>query len=128
MEASDNRTEGGRGIVSTGSALTVSTPKFKQCSVSAIRDFPPGCGRVTASNYGLTVSAVGDFPPRYGRVTTLNYGLTRKIVIDHSSEGDGAQDYLVLYVISRTHHWPFASSWRSASRLFALADYTLLSL
>ncbi|KAH1031480.1 hypothetical protein J1N35_043654, partial [Gossypium stocksii] len=25
-----------------------SAPKFKQCRVSAVRDFPPRCGRVTA--------------------------------------------------------------------------------
>ncbi|KAH1107627.1 hypothetical protein J1N35_011395 [Gossypium stocksii] len=65
MEASDNWTEGGCGRVSIGSALAVSTPKFKGRRVSAVRDFPPGCKRVTASNYGLT----------------------RQIVIDHSSEG-----------------------------------------
>ncbi|KAH1097456.1 hypothetical protein J1N35_014377 [Gossypium stocksii] len=54
MEASDNRTEGGCGKVSSGSALTVSTPKFKQRRVSVVRDFLPGCRRVTAWNYGLT--------------------------------------------------------------------------
>ncbi|KAH1056117.1 hypothetical protein J1N35_034182 [Gossypium stocksii] len=64
-EASDNRTEGGHGRVSTRGALAVSTPKFKQCRVSVVRDFPSGCGRVTASNYGLT----------------------RQIAVDHSSEG-----------------------------------------
>ncbi|KAH1056420.1 hypothetical protein J1N35_034485 [Gossypium stocksii] len=65
MGASDNWTEGGCGRVSTGSALTVSTPKFKQRRVSPIRDFPSGYGRMTASNYDLT----------------------RQIAIDHSSEG-----------------------------------------
>ncbi|KAH1031492.1 hypothetical protein J1N35_043666 [Gossypium stocksii] len=65
MEASDNRTKGGRGRVSIGSALAVSTPKYKQCKVSAVRDFPSGCGRVTASNYSLT----------------------RQMAVDHSSEG-----------------------------------------
>ncbi|KAH1122076.1 hypothetical protein J1N35_005236 [Gossypium stocksii] len=65
MEASDNRTERGCGRVSTASALAVSTPKFKRRRVSAVRDFPPRCGRVTVSNYGLT----------------------RQIAIDHSSEG-----------------------------------------
>ncbi|KAH1097448.1 hypothetical protein J1N35_014369 [Gossypium stocksii] len=65
MEASDNRTEGGRGRVSTESALAVSTLKFKRHRVSVVRDFPPGCGRVTASNYGMI----------------------RQIAIDHSSEG-----------------------------------------
>ncbi|KAH1039176.1 hypothetical protein J1N35_040919, partial [Gossypium stocksii] len=65
IEASDNLTERGRGRASIGSALTVSTPKIKWCRVSVIRDFPRGCGRVTASNYGLT----------------------RQIIVDHSSEG-----------------------------------------
>ncbi|KAH1082711.1 hypothetical protein J1N35_022472 [Gossypium stocksii] len=32
----------------------VSTPKFKRRRVSAVRDFPPRCGRVTASNFGLS--------------------------------------------------------------------------
>ncbi|KAH1122100.1 hypothetical protein J1N35_005260 [Gossypium stocksii] len=86
MEASDIQTEGGRGRVSTGSTLAISTPKFKRRSVSAVRDFPLGCERVTTSNYSLTVSAVRDFSPGCGRVTALNYG-------------DGIQDYLVLYVI-----------------------------
>ncbi|KAH1039085.1 hypothetical protein J1N35_040828 [Gossypium stocksii] len=87
MEASDNWTEGGCRRVSTGSALAVSTPKFKQHRVSVVRDFSLGCGRVTASNYGLTVSAVRDFPPGCKRVIALNYGLTRQVAIDHSSEG-----------------------------------------
>ncbi|KAH1121717.1 hypothetical protein J1N35_004877 [Gossypium stocksii] len=65
MEVSDNQTEGGWGRVSTGSALTVSTHKFKRRRVSTVRDFSLGCGRVTVSNYGLT----------------------RQIAVDHSSEG-----------------------------------------
>ncbi|KAH1039548.1 hypothetical protein J1N35_041291 [Gossypium stocksii] len=69
MEASDNRTERGRGRVSTGSALAVSTPKFKRRRVSAVRDFLSGCGRVTTSNYDLTMSAVRDFLPVCGRET-----------------------------------------------------------
>ncbi|KAH1129665.1 hypothetical protein J1N35_001043, partial [Gossypium stocksii] len=32
----------------------ISTPKFKRHRVSAIWHFLPGCGRVTASNFGLT--------------------------------------------------------------------------
>ncbi|KAH1107671.1 hypothetical protein J1N35_011439 [Gossypium stocksii] len=32
----------------------ISTPKFKRRRVSAVRDFSPGCERVTASNFGLT--------------------------------------------------------------------------
>ncbi|KAH1055999.1 hypothetical protein J1N35_034064 [Gossypium stocksii] len=65
MEASDNRTEGGHGRVSIGSALAVSTPKIKRCRVLVVRDFSSGCRRVTVSNYSLT----------------------RQIVVDHSSEG-----------------------------------------
>ncbi|KAH1107876.1 hypothetical protein J1N35_011644 [Gossypium stocksii] len=30
------------------------TPKFKQRKVSAVSDFPLGCRRVTASNFGLS--------------------------------------------------------------------------
>ncbi|KAH1129859.1 hypothetical protein J1N35_001237 [Gossypium stocksii] len=41
------------------------TSKFKRHKVSAVRDFSPRCGRVTASNLGLT----------------------KQIVVDHSSEG-----------------------------------------
>ncbi|KAH1031753.1 hypothetical protein J1N35_043927 [Gossypium stocksii] len=87
IEASDNRIKGGRGRVTMGSALVVSTPKFKRHSVSMVRDFPPRCRRMTAPNYGLTVPAIRDFPPGYGRMTTSNYGLTRQIKIDHSDEG-----------------------------------------
>ncbi|KAH1098066.1 hypothetical protein J1N35_014987 [Gossypium stocksii] len=32
----------------------VSAPKFKRRKVSAVRDFLPGCGRVTAPNFGLS--------------------------------------------------------------------------
>ncbi|KAH1129676.1 hypothetical protein J1N35_001054 [Gossypium stocksii] len=77
IKASDNQTEGGRGRVSTGSARTVCTPKFRRRRLSAVKDFSPGCGRLTASNYSLT----------------------RQIAVDHSSKGGDAQDYLVLYVI-----------------------------
>ncbi|KAH1097701.1 hypothetical protein J1N35_014622 [Gossypium stocksii] len=87
MEASDNWIEGGRGRVTTRSALAVSTPKFKRRSVSAVRDFLSGCGRMTAPNYGLIVPTVRDLSPRCGRVTASNYGLTRQVVIDHSDEG-----------------------------------------
>ncbi|KAH1107868.1 hypothetical protein J1N35_011636 [Gossypium stocksii] len=41
------------------------TPKFKWRKVSAVRDFSPGCERVTASNFGLC----------------------RQIAIDQSSQG-----------------------------------------
>ncbi|KAH1097455.1 hypothetical protein J1N35_014376 [Gossypium stocksii] len=61
METSDNRTEGGHVRVTTGSALAVSTSKFKQRSVSAVRDFPPGYERATASNYGLLYRQLGTF-------------------------------------------------------------------
>ncbi|KAH1056274.1 hypothetical protein J1N35_034339, partial [Gossypium stocksii] len=32
----------------------VSTPKFKRHKVLTVRDFSPGCGRVTASNFDLS--------------------------------------------------------------------------
>ncbi|KAH1064036.1 hypothetical protein J1N35_029023 [Gossypium stocksii] len=41
------------------------TPKFKRRKVSAVRDFPPGYGRGTASDFGLS----------------------RQIAIDQSSQG-----------------------------------------
>ncbi|KAH1098413.1 hypothetical protein J1N35_015334 [Gossypium stocksii] len=87
MEASDNRIEGGRGRATTGSELMISTPKFKRRSVSVVRDFPPGCERTTASNYGLTIPVVRDILLGCGRVIASNYGLTRQIAIDHSDEG-----------------------------------------
>ncbi|KAH1129742.1 hypothetical protein J1N35_001120 [Gossypium stocksii] len=43
----------------------VTTLKFKWRKVSVVWDFPPGCGRVTASNFGLS----------------------RQISIDRSSQG-----------------------------------------
>ncbi|KAH1039209.1 hypothetical protein J1N35_040952 [Gossypium stocksii] len=55
----------------------VSAPKFKRHRVSEVWDFPLGCGRVTASNFGLR----------------------RQIVVDRSSQGADAQEFLVLYVI-----------------------------
>ncbi|KAH1056328.1 hypothetical protein J1N35_034393 [Gossypium stocksii] len=63
--------------VSAKNVRVAFTPKFKRRKVSAVWDFPPGCGRVTASNLGLS----------------------RQIAVDRSSEGDSAHDYLVLYVI-----------------------------
>ncbi|KAH1063830.1 hypothetical protein J1N35_028817 [Gossypium stocksii] len=87
MEENVNRTKGGRGRVTTGSALAVSTPKFKRRSVSIVRDFSPGYGRATASNYDLTVQAIRDFSPGCRRVTASNCGLTRQIAIDHFDEG-----------------------------------------
>ncbi|KAH1107899.1 hypothetical protein J1N35_011667 [Gossypium stocksii] len=38
----------------------VSAPKFKWHRVSAIRDFLPGCGRVTAPNIGLSTQITVD--------------------------------------------------------------------
>ncbi|KAH1082918.1 hypothetical protein J1N35_022679, partial [Gossypium stocksii] len=63
--------------VSAKNVLVVSIPKFKQRKVSVVRDFLPGCGRMTASNLGLT----------------------RQITVDRPSEGDNARDYLILYMI-----------------------------
>ncbi|KAH1097482.1 hypothetical protein J1N35_014403 [Gossypium stocksii] len=42
-----------------------SSPKFKRCRVSAVRDFPP----------------------RYERVIASNFGLSRQIAVDQSSQG-----------------------------------------
>ncbi|KAH1108141.1 hypothetical protein J1N35_011909 [Gossypium stocksii] len=35
-------------MVLAGNGLVVLASKFKQWKMSAIRDFPPGCGRITA--------------------------------------------------------------------------------
>ncbi|KAH1046893.1 hypothetical protein J1N35_037677, partial [Gossypium stocksii] len=50
---------------------------FKQCRVSAIRHFPPGCKRVT----------------------TPNFRLSRQIAVDQSSQGSNDREYSVLYMI-----------------------------
>ncbi|KAH1121984.1 hypothetical protein J1N35_005144 [Gossypium stocksii] len=50
----------------------VSTPKFKRRKVLAVRDFLPGYGRRTASNFELS----------------------RQITINQSSQSSGGQDFL----------------------------------
>ncbi|KAH1032265.1 hypothetical protein J1N35_044439 [Gossypium stocksii] len=55
----------------------VAAPKFKWRKVSAVQDFPPGCGRATASDFELS----------------------RQIAVDQSNQGSGDYEYLVLYVI-----------------------------
>ncbi|KAH1039897.1 hypothetical protein J1N35_041640 [Gossypium stocksii] len=64
-------------VVPAGIGLVVPAPKFKQRKVSAIWDFPPGCGRVTAPS------------SRSSEVIT----------VDRSSQGADTQEFLVLYVI-----------------------------
>ncbi|KAH1072575.1 hypothetical protein J1N35_024903 [Gossypium stocksii] len=44
--ASSSHSEGRSERVPTGNGLVAPTPRFKQCKVSAVRDFPPGCRRV----------------------------------------------------------------------------------
>ncbi|KAH1056212.1 hypothetical protein J1N35_034277, partial [Gossypium stocksii] len=39
--------------VASGNQSEESASKFKWCKVSVVRDFPSGCGGVTASNFGL---------------------------------------------------------------------------
>ncbi|KAH1122565.1 hypothetical protein J1N35_005725 [Gossypium stocksii] len=63
---------GGRGssnkvmaVVSAKNELVVPVPKFKRRRVSAVCDFPPGCGRVA----------------------TPNSGSSKQITIDRSSQG-----------------------------------------
>ncbi|KAH1031279.1 hypothetical protein J1N35_043453, partial [Gossypium stocksii] len=46
MEASSGFSEEGSGRVPTGNGLVVTVPRFKKRKVLAVRDFPPGCGRV----------------------------------------------------------------------------------
>ncbi|KAH1082914.1 hypothetical protein J1N35_022675 [Gossypium stocksii] len=62
----------------------VTTLKFKRRKVSAVRDFLPGCRRVSASDSGLH----------------------KQIAVDQSSQGkccqsfgSGDYEYLVLYVV-----------------------------
>ncbi|KAK5833510.1 hypothetical protein PVK06_017354 [Gossypium arboreum] len=63
-------------MVLRGSGRVAFAPKFKRRRVSAVRDFPPGCGRVT----------------------TPNFGLSRQIAVD---QGFADREFLVLYVIRR---------------------------
>ncbi|KAK5785517.1 hypothetical protein PVK06_040109 [Gossypium arboreum] len=64
-------------VVPTGSGHIASSPNFKRHRVSAVWDFPPGCGRVTAPNFRLS----------------------RQIIVDRSSQGSNPREFLVLYVI-----------------------------
>ncbi|KAH1097101.1 hypothetical protein J1N35_014022 [Gossypium stocksii] len=66
-----------KAMVLVDSGRVASAPKFKRRKVSAIRDFPPGCGRVTAPNFGSS----------------------ELITVDRSGQGSDAREFLVLYVI-----------------------------
>ncbi|KAG4170475.1 hypothetical protein ERO13_A12G149450v2 [Gossypium hirsutum] len=55
----------------------IEVPKFKRRKVLAVRDFPPGCGRGTTSDFELH----------------------RQIPVDQSSQGSGDYEYLVRQVI-----------------------------
>ncbi|KAH1056837.1 hypothetical protein J1N35_034902 [Gossypium stocksii] len=46
--------------VSTKYEHVITTPKFKRRKVSAVRDFPPGCGRVATTDLGLNTQIVVD--------------------------------------------------------------------
>ncbi|KAH1073588.1 hypothetical protein J1N35_025916 [Gossypium stocksii] len=67
--------------VTTGFEHVTTTPKFKRCKVSTVRDFLPGCGRGP----------------------TMDFGLNRQIAVDQGKYslifGSGDYDYLVLYVV-----------------------------
>ncbi|KAH1091654.1 hypothetical protein J1N35_018911 [Gossypium stocksii] len=39
--------------VTTGFKHVTTIPKFKQCKVSTVRDFSPGCGRGATTDLGL---------------------------------------------------------------------------
>ncbi|KAH1107755.1 hypothetical protein J1N35_011523, partial [Gossypium stocksii] len=43
-----------KAVVPVDSMCFASIPNFKRHRVSTVRDFPPGCEKVTASNFGLT--------------------------------------------------------------------------
>ncbi|KAH1107815.1 hypothetical protein J1N35_011583, partial [Gossypium stocksii] len=57
--------------VTTGFEHVTTIPMFKRCKVSAIRDFPLGCGRGA----------------------TMDHGLNRQIIVD---QGSNDYEYLVL--------------------------------
>ncbi|KAK5833640.1 hypothetical protein PVK06_017493 [Gossypium arboreum] len=81
-------------VVPTGSGCVAFAPKFKLCRVSVVRNFPPGCGRVTAPNFRLS----------------------RQITVDHSSQGSGAREFLLLYVIRsakcrKVENMTFNATW-----------------
>ncbi|KAH1032165.1 hypothetical protein J1N35_044339 [Gossypium stocksii] len=59
-EASCSYSEGGSGRVPTENGLVAPAPRFKQCKVSAVRDFPPGCGWVAAPITRLSEQATID--------------------------------------------------------------------
>ncbi|KAH1073420.1 hypothetical protein J1N35_025748 [Gossypium stocksii] len=46
-----------KAVVSVDSGCVATAPKFKRSRVSAIRDFLPGCGRVTTPNVGMSDGA-----------------------------------------------------------------------
>ncbi|KAH1114404.1 hypothetical protein J1N35_007782 [Gossypium stocksii] len=48
-----------KAVVPLDSGCVASAPKFKRCKVSAIRDFSPGCGRMTAPNFGSRFQSSG---------------------------------------------------------------------
>ncbi|KAK5825525.1 hypothetical protein PVK06_020369 [Gossypium arboreum] len=64
-------------VVLAGSVCVASALKFKRRRMSAIWDFPPSCGRVTAPNFGIG----------------------RQIIVDRSTQGSGDHEFLVFYVI-----------------------------
>ncbi|KAH1107227.1 hypothetical protein J1N35_010995 [Gossypium stocksii] len=64
-------------MVLAGNGLIVPASKFKQCKVSAIRDFPPG----------------------YGRVSAPSYRSSELITVDQSTQYANPQEFLVLFVI-----------------------------
>ncbi|KAH1130019.1 hypothetical protein J1N35_001397, partial [Gossypium stocksii] len=49
-----------KAVVPVDSGRVASSLKFKRCKVSAGRDFPPGCGRVTAPNFGSSELIIVD--------------------------------------------------------------------
>ncbi|KAH1108154.1 hypothetical protein J1N35_011922 [Gossypium stocksii] len=65
MAVSSNQFEKRSGRALAEIERVAPTPKFKQYRVSAVRVFPPGCGRVAAPNSGSS----------------------RQIIVDRSSQG-----------------------------------------
>ena len=55
MEASGSDLKGKAIGGQKGSGFAIPTPKFKRRAVSAVRDFPPGCGPSSGENRQIVV-------------------------------------------------------------------------
>ncbi|KAH1097085.1 hypothetical protein J1N35_014006 [Gossypium stocksii] len=65
---------------------------------------------------------VWDFLPGCGRVTASNIGLSRQIAVDQSSQGSDAQEFLVLYLIRCVIGYYACWSAKESKGLYAVND------